>query len=167
MMQGSDWLIFALLVLLVSLPVAQRALRRRAGRRHQERGKAGERLARQLLRQEGYHIIGEQVRRPVAFYVDGMRHEQDVSCDFLVRRGLRRYAVEVKSGKASRATTASVRRQLFEYRSAYGGCGLLLVDTNRQVIEEIRFEEGLQLSQLLRIFAGLALGLGLGALFWL
>lgn len=141
MMQSSDWLMVALVVLLVAMPFISRWVKKRRGAYFRNKGRKGELAAKQLLRRHGYRIIDEQAQRPVVFYIDGERKEQMVSCDFIVRKGWRRYVVEVKSGKGSKATMASVRRQLFEYHAIYGWSGLLLVDMNDSLIHEIHFQQ--------------------------
>jgi hypothetical protein len=77
----------------------------------------------------GYEII-----------VDGEQFWIPLRADFLVARGERTYIAEVKSGRfAPRLQTAATRRQLLEYLVAYDVDGVLLVDPEKQRIQEVVF----------------------------
>jgi len=116
------------------------ASQRRLGRRHNERGQAGERRAEQLLRAAGYRVCARKVTRSYALTVDG-RHEQvQLIADLLVERAGERWVAEVKTGRhAPRLGYAETRRQMLEYQLAFEVPGVLLVDPDAARIREVRF----------------------------
>lgn len=145
-----------------------RARRRRALR--------GEQDAEALLERLGYQILERQVEQSWTLEVNGEPVPIAVRADLLVRQGPRTWIAEVKTGqKAPLITNASTRRQLLEYRLAYQGTdGVLLVDAERGLVQEVRFplaasapRQGSSPS-LGRDLALLLLGAGLGAaaLWW-
>jgi len=132
------WLAGAAFGVWLGLHAARRSARRRiAGNRR--RGRRGEARALRLLERAGYRILARQVEATVRLRVDGRRVTYTIRADALVRRGLRRYLVEVKTGAAATPAHPATRRQLLEYARAFGCRRLLLVDADRARILRIEF----------------------------
>jgi Holliday junction resolvase len=138
------------------------------GRRGALRGHAAQREAASLLREQGYQVRAEEQQLGGQLEVDGERVDYDVRVDYVVARGGRTYAVEVKSGKASSPRSAQTRRQLREYAALADVDGLLLVDMQRRRVHELRFVEAAGVAprraRATSIALSLLLGLCLGAL---
>jgi Holliday junction resolvase-like predicted endonuclease len=112
----------------------------RASKRRNRRAHDGEKSAISLLQSKGYRIIGKQVKEKSGMYIDGILHEVEVRVDFIVKKNLKKYIVEVKTGKnAPDPTTPSTRRQLLEYSLIFKGYGVLLVDMEEKRIKKIHF----------------------------
>jgi hypothetical protein len=120
---------------------ARRAAGFRVGR-HRRLGKAGEKRARELLRQEGYRLCSEQKGGSYRLLVDGAETPIYLRSDYLVERRGRRFVAEVKSGVESvKVTSRDTRRQLLEYLLAFDVDGVLLVDMQAWRIREVSFPE--------------------------
>ncbi|MEM1029715.1 MAG: hypothetical protein AAF928_08925 [Myxococcota bacterium] len=116
--------------------------RRRRARRRIRVATAAERAASRLLRAYGYEVERVQPRRTFQFLVDGIATHVELRADLLVRRGDERLVADVKTGiVAPRLTHAPTRRQLLEYRIAYGVDGVLLVDMENRKIRRVDFLE--------------------------
>lgn len=103
----------------------------------------GEDRAETLLQGAGWGIEGRQVSQRYDLAVDGAKVSVLMRADFIVRRRGRRYVAEVKTGKlAPRIETSSTRRQLLEYRVAFGVDGVLLVDAESSRISLVEFPLG-------------------------
>jgi hypothetical protein len=95
----------------------------------------GELRAEPLLGRAGYEVVARQARRSWTVYADGVPLEIGLRADLLVVRGGRSYVAEVKTGKvAPRLDHAATRRQLLEYRIAFGVDGVLLVDPDAEKV---------------------------------
>jgi hypothetical protein len=115
------------------------AIRRRL-RAQWVRAERGEESAERLLVRGGWSIEGRQVSTRYDLRVDGEPSSVLVRADYIVRRGGRRYVAEVKTGRlAPRIETSSTRRQLLEYRIAFGVDGVLLVDADAARVSFIEF----------------------------
>ena len=144
-----EWLLVALL-LAVALVVAQwlghrftRWNRRRKILQRVHRAGDGERIARVFLEDAGFAIEGAQVAADYDLEVDSAKITVSVRADYLVRRGGKRYVVEVKSGAvAPRIQTPATRRQLLEYQVAFAVDGLLLFDAEAQELHAVTFPRG-------------------------
>ena len=116
----------------------------RRARRRAARASAGEDDAVELLEDAGYIIIACQARLLWAVVVDGEPFDVELRADYLVERAGERLVAEVKTGAAApRLDTAATRRQLLEYRVAFGVDAVLLVCPERGVIHRIDFDLGL------------------------
>jgi hypothetical protein len=130
----SVWIALAafasLLALWQTLRIAWTSLSRRwAVQARSRRAIEGELRAEPMLRRAGYEVLERQARTSWTVYADGEPIEVGLRADLIVQRGGRRYVAEVKTGKlAPRLDHAPTRRQLLEYRVAFGVDGVLLVD---------------------------------------
>jgi hypothetical protein len=112
-------------------------------KKRMKKGRKAEKSAIKLLMQEGYKIISTQKSVPVITYIDGKPYKNYVKADFIVRKGLKKYVAEIKTGdKAPQANNAATRRQLLEYYLAYKPTGIILVDMNERRIKTIEFSIG-------------------------
>ena len=128
------------------------------------RATAGEALAEKLLTRAGFTVEARQATQRWAVRVDGEAHEVTLRADFVVRRRGRRYVAEVKTGEAAPAITApATRRQLLEYRCAFGADGVLLVDAEERRVHAIDFALPPTPSSLRAVVAAFLVGLLVGA----
>jgi len=104
--------------------------------------KKAERDAISFLNNEGYKIVDIQQKQPIVLYIDGKPYSSYVQVDFIVKKNRKKYIVEVKTGKKTRATTALVRRQLLEYYLVFNPQGILLLDMDKGTLKRIEFEWG-------------------------
>ena len=104
------------------------------------RASAGEVLAEKLLAKAGYRIDARQATQRWAVRVDGEAAEVTLRADFVVSRRGRRYVAEVKTGQdAPEIAAPATRRQLLEYRCAFGVDGVLLVDAESRRVHAVDF----------------------------
>jgi len=112
-----------------------------ASRRRNARAQRGESDAEALLIDQGYRVVGRQVRRAAEMFVDDEPVGFSVRVDLIVERDRRRYVAEVKTGRrAPDPRYASTRRQLLEYSLLFPDHDVLLVDAEAGEIYEIAFE---------------------------
>ena len=105
-------------------------------------GEAESRAAR-ILTRAGYAVIGSQVPTRYTLWIDDKPLSIGLRADYIVRQRGRVFVAEVKSGKfAPNLQTVATRRQLLEYRMAFGVDGVLLVDAETDLIHQIVFEGG-------------------------
>ena len=156
-------LIGALLALRVSKWLARRARVRRAAR-----AGLAERAAAEVLVAAGYAILGYQVRQDWSVWADGQEVRFGLIADYLVEHEGQRWIAEVKTGhRPLDLRYGPTRRQLLEYRHAFGAAGVLLVDAEARRVRRVQFLDALpaQVSServlywiALGVLAGLALG---------
>jgi hypothetical protein len=152
----------AFLVLQTVIHMARRRRVRRAAR-----AAHAERAAAQVLIRAGYAIVGRQVRRAWSVLADGEEVGFDLIADYLVESAGTLWVAEVKTGQQALSLRhGPTRRQLLEYRHAFGVDGVLLVDAEAAQVRRIQFREPLRQGQFSRALcwlgAGLLLGLALG-----
>jgi hypothetical protein len=143
------WIALAAIASLVALFQTARIAWERLSRTWTIRARArraveGEQRAEPMLRDAGYEVLERQARVVWTVYADGEPLEVALRADLLVARGGRRYVAEVKTGKlAPRLDHAPTRRQLLEYRVAFGVDGVLLVDADagRVTLVELGVDE--------------------------
>ncbi|HEX8950487.1 MAG TPA: hypothetical protein VF945_01515 [Polyangia bacterium] len=129
-----------------------------------ERAAAGEARAEKLLAKAGYRVEARQVTRRWNVHVDGAPHEVTLRADFVVTRRGRRFVAEVKTGQdAPEIAAPATRRQLLEYRCAFGVDGVLLVDAEARRVHAVDFALPAPPSSLRAVVAALAAGALLGA----
>jgi hypothetical protein len=128
------------------------------------RASAGEALAEKLLAKAGYRVEARQATQRWAVRVDGAPHEVTLRADFVVARRGRRYVAEVKTGQdAPEIAAPATRRQLLEYRCAFGVDGVLLVDAEARKVHAVDFALPTPPSSLRAVFVALVAGALLGA----
>jgi hypothetical protein len=107
--------------------------------------------------------LGRQVRRVWSVLADGQEVSFDLIADYLVEAAGAAWVAEVKTGeRALSLLHGPTRRQLLEYRHAFGVQGVLLVDAEAQRVRRIQFREPAPRAQASRALLWLALGLMLG-----
>lgn len=141
------WAVFLLGMLLsaglawLALQLVRHLARARRVRRAARASRA-ERAAAGVLRAHGYDIVGSQVRRRWSLWADGRELGFDLVADYLVEGGGVRWIAEVKTGeRALDLRYGPTRRQLLEYRHAFGVDGVLLVDAEAGSVCSVRFRE--------------------------
>lgn len=126
----------------------------------------GEKEAISFLNKAGYDIIGIQEKQPIVIYIDGKGYSSYVRADYIVKKTGKKYVVEVKTGKKTRATTALVRRQLLEYYLVFNPHGILLLDMENGTLKKIEFQwNKTSFSWYGLVLAGI-FGLALGFILW-
>jgi len=119
---------------------SRRWLRRRRMTVRMQRARRGEERAVAQLEALGYAILGAQVEAVHQVQVDDRAVNVTLRADYLATRGGRRYVVEVKTGGlAPKIETSATRRQMLEYRVAFGVDGVLLVDGETGKVHAITF----------------------------
>ena len=104
------------------------------------RASAGEALAEKLLAKAGYIVEARQATQRWQVAVDGEPQVITLRADFVVARRGRRYVAEVKTGEdAPEVAAPATRRQLLEYRCAFGVEGVLLVDAEARRVHAVDF----------------------------
>ncbi len=102
--------------------------------------KRAEKKAERWLKRNGFQIMEKQQSRPLIIQIGETCHRYLIRTDFLVKKGGRKYIVEVKSGqKNSRITHRDTRRQLLEYLLAFKSYGIILFDMERKKFSEVKF----------------------------
>jgi hypothetical protein len=162
-------LVAVLALIVASLWVAARLRRwlsRRARVRRAARAQAAERGALAVLSEHGFRVLGRQVRQSWGLVADGDPLRFTLIADYVVEREGKRWVAEVKTGeRALDLRHGPTRRQLLEYRQAFGADGVLLVDAEGRRLHDVRFfgvDHTARGGALGPVALGVALGLGLG-----
>ena len=172
----SAWLVAALAAIAASVWLAARLRRwvdRRARVRRAARAQAAERDALGLLDASGFRVVGRQVRQSWGVVADRDEVRFTLIADYLVEREGKRWVAEVKTGeRALDLRHGPTRRQLLEYREAFGADGVLLVDPEGWRVRSVRFfgaaprgREGVGRRLVIGVVVGVGVGMGLGG--WL
>ena len=140
MLTTTDLWILAFLAGIALTIFGMKLLKKHRGRKNVKKGIKGEKVARALLKKEGYKILHEQLEDTVVMTVQDKVHECKVRADFYVKKGMKKYIVEVKSGQNVKATLPEIRRQLLEYDLVFRPDGMLFLDTNKGILEEVIFD---------------------------
>lgn len=115
-------------------------LNNRIARKRTSTSKRAEKRAEKWLKRNGFQIIEKQQGRPLVIQEGKNTHRYLIRTDFLVKKGIHRYIVEVKSGqKNNSVTNRDTRRQLLEYYLAYPGYGIILFDMENKKFSEVKF----------------------------
>jgi len=103
----------------------------------------GEQHAEEMLVDAGFRIVGRQVERGYMVRVDDKDTRVIVRADLLVvDRDGETLVAEAKTGReAPRIENSATRRQLLEYRLAFGTQGVLLVDATSETIHSVCFPQ--------------------------
>lgn len=150
-----------LIVLFVFHEMKQMARRRRV--RRAARAHQAERAAAAVLERAGYTVLGQQVRRVWSVSADGQEVSFELIADYLVAAGGAAWVAEVKTGeRALSLLHGPTRRQLLEYRHAFGVEGVLLVDAEAQRVRRIQFREPAPRAGASRALLWLGAGIVLG-----
>lgn len=116
--------------------------------------------AAELLRDEGYFVQARAAVKFIDFDIEGRSHRQRVKADLIVRRGLKKYVVEVNAQQGGSVRNADIRRRLLEYQIAFAPNGIITVDMDKERIRMITISNRRWLLNLLALAAALALGAG-------
>lgn len=153
MLNTADWIIIACFGALVLLYLFVRDW---YGVREQPR--KVDILAAEMLQEHGYRVTARAAVKFIDFDIGGRDHRQRVKADLVVRRGLKKFVVEVNAKAAGGVRNADIRRRLLEYQVAFGPDGILAVDLDRGTIREIRISNRRKLLKLLGVATAAALG---------
>ncbi|HOB35014.1 MAG: hypothetical protein GX090_00350 [Firmicutes bacterium] len=111
-----------------------------------------------MLREEGYFVQARAAVKFIDFAIEGRRHRQKVKADLVVRRGLKKYVVEVNSKDGTSVRNADIRRRLLEYQIAFAPSGILMVDVDTGRTKLIVINNRRRLVTMLALAVALALG---------
>ena len=143
----SPWVLPLTLLLMVAVGVwaglrLTRGVTNRRVARSRALGATGHAHALRLLRRAGYELLEQEVTGEGVVVVDGEPHSFHVRADALVQRRRRLYVAEFKNGpEASRVSTRATRRQLLEYAWVFDVDGVLLVDAEVGLIQDVQFPD--------------------------
>lgn len=131
-------LIFAIALLLYKLlPFYYQNIRRR---KRLKRGVKKEQEAYKVLEKLGFKVIGQNVRYNYSLLENSIDTEITLEIDYLVKKGKKKFIIEVKSGNsATRITNSSTRRQILEYSMYIPNDGIYLLDMENEQLFEINF----------------------------
>ncbi|MCB9628114.1 MAG: hypothetical protein H6725_12120 [Sandaracinaceae bacterium] len=134
--------LLALTAVLVAL-VARKLVRSLRARRRAARSVRGERRAAALLAAHGFRVLDAQLSLTYAPVLGGQPFPVLLRADYLVSRRGKRYVAEVKTGeRAPSLAHAPTRRQLLEYSVAFDVDGVLLVDVEAGLVQDVEFPRG-------------------------
>ena len=102
-------------------------------------GKLGEKRARNLLINNGYEILEEQLTLKGKLLENKKMRTFLIKPDFLVKKNNIIYIAEVKTGKSASIKNRNTRRQLLEYATNLNSNKALLIDINKKSISYIEF----------------------------
>lgn len=119
----------------------QYVLRRKLTKRV-HRAAAGEKNARQYLREHGFTIIDEQVHITKKLSVDGGIVPFALRADFIVRKGGRNAVVDAKSGvQAADPKNPETRRRMLEYFCYYDVSDAYIYDDVSKSLKKMKFTD--------------------------
>ncbi len=128
-----------ILSLILSLKI-KNLINNRKAKKRSFISKRAEKTAEKWLKRNGFQVMEKQQSRPLIIKTGKTSHRYLIRTDFLVKKGGRKYIVEVKSGqKNSSITNRDTRRQLLEYFLAYQSYGIILFDIEHKKFSEIKF----------------------------
>jgi len=104
-----------------------------------KRGKRGESASIELLEENGYKVLEEQIKLNGNLLIDGELSEFNLRPDLLVEKDGVKYIAEIKTGKVASPSNRNTRRQLLEYSYYSGQDIILLVDPIKQSIKKLSF----------------------------
>ena len=105
-----------------------------------KRGYTKEKEAAKFLKRKGYSILEHSKTYSYTLKFDGKSKLVYVEIDYLVKKNGKTYIVEVKSGnQAPNISNRSTRRQILEYSLFIPNDGILLLDMEKEVINEVVF----------------------------
>jgi len=93
MLTTTDLWILAFLAGIALTIFGMKFLKKHRGRKNVKKGIKGEKVARALLKKEGYKILHEQLEDTVVMTVQDKVHECKVRADFYVKKGMKKYIV--------------------------------------------------------------------------
>lgn len=127
-------------VALVGALLVRRMLRSRAAQRRARRSLRGEKRAAALLRDHGYRVRDAQLSITYHPRLAGESWPVALRADYLVTRQGKQYVAEVKTGeRAPSLGHPPTRRQLLEYSVAFEVDGVLLVDVEAGLVQQVEF----------------------------
>ena len=142
---GPAALLLGIALLLIGATLALRVskwLARRSRVRRAARAGSAERAAAEVLVAAGYHVVGDQVRQDWSVWADDEEVRFGLVADYVVEHEGQRWVAEVKTGaRPLDLRYGPTRRQLLEYRHAFGAAGVLLVDAEARRIRRVQFRE--------------------------
>lgn len=111
-----------------------------------------------LLREEGYRVLARAAVKFIDFDIEGKVHRQKVKADLVVRRGIKKYVVEVNAKDSGSVRNADIRRRILEYKIAFAPQGIITVDMDRERMRIIKINSRRWLNTVLALGAAAALG---------
>lgn len=159
---SSDYFILGILVTGFFSYFSYRFYDKYQRKKRSKRGLRGEKRAKALLKREGYHILKEQLEKEIDLFVNAKVHKCKVKADFYVKKGFKKYIVEVKTGKNAKASIPEIRRQMLEYDLVFKPDGMLFIDMKKEEIETVVFDKKIRRYTLLKKLMLFSFGLGLG-----
>jgi hypothetical protein len=135
-MEIKDWLILGLLSVAFLIFWFRRNFRRIGGKKP---GRSNTRAV-QFLEEAGYDIVKVKPVISVKMDIDGRPHPFELKGDYLVSKDGRRYLVRLRrDNKAVRLQSKMWRNSLLRDVLAFGAGGILVVNVEKETLQEVRF----------------------------
>jgi len=147
-MTKGDMLVWGIILGILVLYFGGKKFRSYRIKKMLKNAKSAERRAITILERAGYRVIDAQLKERVITTIDNTAHSSMIKADFLVRKGFKKYIVEVKTGNQAQITLPNVRRQMLEYYLVYQPSGLLFLDMEREKIKVIQMECAVKITEL-------------------
>ncbi|MGM0508378.1 MAG: hypothetical protein ACQERZ_04355 [Fusobacteriota bacterium] len=129
------------IILMVSIIYIQKLYKRHLWRKKKEHALEGEQKAKTFLQSQGYKVLNYQGELTYTLLSNGIPKKIKIRPDYIVKKGLKKYITEIKTGKkVIKAKNISTRRQLLEYYFSSSISGILLVDMENNEIKKIEFK---------------------------
>ena len=146
----SDLLAWGIILAIIIVFVLGKTIRKQRSRKILKRAKSGEKKAIGFMEQRGYRVVELQSRKKVITEINGTAHESTIIADMIVRKGIFKYIVEVKTQGQASPTLPNVRRQMMEYYLMYQPHGVIFLDMDRGKMRLVKFKGAYQKQTLIR-----------------
>ena len=128
------------LILILTLKLVPLYFKKFKARRRLKRGIKKEKEAYKVLKKLGYKIVGNNIKYQYSLQINQDFINIGLEIDYLVQKKGKTYIIEVKSGEsATKITNSSTRRQILEYSLFIKNDGILLLDMEKEDLQEIIF----------------------------
>ncbi len=147
----SDLLVWAVLLGIVIFFVVVKTLKKMRLKKILKRARSGEKKAISFMEQRGYRVVELQCRKKIITEINGTAHESTIIADMIVRKGLFKYIVEVKTQGQASPTLPNVRRQMMEYYLMYQPHGVIFLDMERGKMRMVKFRGAVQKQTIIKL----------------
>ncbi|MCW3490257.1 hypothetical protein [Dethiobacter alkaliphilus] len=135
-MEVRDWIILALIILFSLIYWYRGRSRRIAG----EKPAKTNAKVRVMLEEAGYEIVKAKPTVKVRMDIDDKQHPFELKSDYLVTKNGRKYLVRIRrDGKQARFQSKMWRSSLIRDVLAFQTAGILILNTEKETLHQIRF----------------------------
>ena len=147
----SDLLAWGIILGIIIVFVLGKTIKKQRTRKILKRAKSGEKKAISFMEQHGYRVIELQSRKKIITEINGTAHESTIIADMIVRKGLFKYIVEVKTQGQASPTLPNVRRQMMEYYLMFQPHGVIFLDMDRGKMRMVKFKGAMQKQTVIKL----------------